>query len=213
MKSRPGQDDGHGRNAVPDNEIRPTRPHPTPPPEGDGANESLGEFQTNDLFRQALEDVVPLKPDGRVLPTPKPIRTKDTPLNSPSIADDLSDYGAGDTAATEYLSNGLNRMTLRKLRHGTWPPQDSLDLHGLNSDQSRKLLAEFLHQATQRGLRCVSVIHGKGWRSEGRDGILKVHTRHWLTQHAAVLAFCEAPPNAGGGGAVWVLLKSKVFPG
>ncbi len=58
------------------------------------------------------------------------------------------------------------------------------------------------------GLRCVNVIHGKGWRSEGRDGTLKVHTRHWLTQHPQVLAFCEAPAQAGGGGAVWILLKN-----
>ena len=127
----------------------------------------------------------------------------------PRIADDLSDHGAGDTAITEFLRPGLNRMTLRKLRRGEFPPQDELDLHGLSSDAARKLLVEFLHDATQRGLRCISVIHGKGWRSEGRDGILKVHTRHWLAQHALVLAFCEAPLNAGGGGAVWVLLKSQ----
>ena len=161
------------------------------------------------LFRQALEDVVPLKPNDRVVPTPKPLRTKDTPLTSTFIADDLSDHGAGDIAVTEYISNGLNRMTLRKLRRGEWPPQDNLDLHGLTNDEARQLLVAFLHHATQSGLRCVNVIHGKGWRDEGRDGILKVNTRHWLTQHTQVLAFCEAPPNAGGGGAVWVLLKTK----
>ena len=126
---------------------------------------------------------------------------------SEEIADNLSDHGASDSAITEFLRPGLNRMTLRKLRRGEWLPQDDLDLHGLNSDAARKLLIEFLHHATQRGLRSVNVIHGKGWRSEGRDGILKVHTRHWLTQHPQVLAFCEAPPQAGGGGAVWVLLK------
>lgn len=164
--------------------------------------------QDNDLFRQALADVVPLKPNDRIVPTPKPLRTKDTPLISVAILDDLSDHGAGDTAITEYLSNGLNRMTLRKLRRGEWPPQDSLDLHGLSNDEARQLLVTFLHHATQRGLRCVNIIHGKGWRDAGRDGILKVNTRHWLAQHAQVLAFCEAPLNAGGGGAVWVLLKS-----
>lgn len=165
--------------------------------------------QDTDLFRQALGDVVPLKPNDRIVPTPKPIRAKDTPLTSTFIADDLSDHGAGDLAATEYLGNGLNRMTLRKLRRGDWPPQDSLDLHGLSNDEARQLLVTFLHHATQGGLRCVNVIHGKGWRDEGRDGILKVNTRHWLTQHAQVLAFCEAPQNAGGGGAVWALLKTR----
>jgi len=163
-----------------------------------------------DVFRQALEGVTPLAPSNRIPPTRKP---RKTPVRakpaSPEITDTLSDHGAGDIAITEFLRPGLNRMTLRKLRHGEWRIQDELDLHGLNSDAARKLLVEFLHDATQRGLRCINVIHGKGWRSEGRDGILKVLTRHWLAQHPLVLAFCEAPPQAGGGGAAWVLLKAQ----
>jgi DNA-nicking Smr family endonuclease len=163
-----------------------------------------------DLFRQALEGVTPLAPTDRITPAPKPHKT---PLRtnpaSAEVTDTLSDHGAGEHAISEFLRPGLNRMTLRKLRHGEWRIQDELDLHGLNGDAARKLLVEFLHDTTQRGLRCVNVIHGKGWRSEGRDGILKVLTRHWLTQHPQVLAFCEAPPQAGGGGAVWVLLKNS----
>ena len=162
------------------------------------------------MFRQALEGVTPLPPPNRIAPTPKPRKAARRAIPEfPEVTDNLSDHGAGDTAITEFLRPGLNRMTLRKLRRGEWPPQDSLDLHGFSSDEARKLLVEFLHHATQRGLRYINVIHGKGWRSEGRDGILKVHTRHWLTQHDQVLAFCEAPPNAGGGGAVLVLLKAK----
>ncbi len=167
--------------------------------------------QDADLFRQALEGVTPLAPPDRITPKQKPrkVHFRINPIPA-EVADNLSDHAAGDVALTEYLSNGLNRMTLRKLRRGDLPPQDDLDLHGLNNDEARKLLVTFLFHATQRGLRCVNVIHGKGWRSEGRDGILKVHTRHWLAQHANVLAFCEAPQNAGGCGAVWVLLKTKV---
>lgn len=165
--------------------------------------------QDSDLFRQALEHVIPLKPNDRHVSAPIPRRAQYTQPFSATIADKLSDHGAGDIALTEFFRNGLNRMTLRKLRRGEWPPQDNLDLHGFTNDESRRLLVEFLHHATQCGLRCVNVIHGQGWRSEGRDGILKVNTRHWLTQHAQVLAFCEAPAHAGGGGAVWVLLKSS----
>lgn len=160
------------------------------------------------MFRQALEGVTPLAPPDRIVPKPKPRRTTAQATPPPVVADTLSDHGAGDTAITEFLRPGLNRMTLRKLRHCEWRIQDELDLHGLNIEEARKLLAEFLLDAAQRGLRCINVIHGKGWRSEGRDGILKVHTRHWLAQHPLVLAFCEAPVNAGGCGAVWVLLKS-----
>lgn len=160
------------------------------------------------MFRRALEGVTPLAPPDRITPSPRPRRTTTSVDLSSSVADNLSDHGAGDTAINEFLRPGLNRMTLRKLRRGEWPIQDELDLHGLNTDEARRLLVEFLQDATNRGLRCINVIHGKGWRSEGREGVLKVRTRHWLTQHPQVLAFCEAPPDAGGGGAVWVLLKA-----
>jgi len=165
--------------------------------------------QDAELFRQAVDGVVPLTPSNRVTP-PKPPRR--TPTHNvappPPVADTLSDHGASDTPLTEFLRNGMSRMTLRKMRRGQFPVQDSLDLHNLNSDEARKLLLEFLRDATQRGLRCVCVIHGKGWQAGGGEGILKIRTRHWLTQCAEVLAFCEAPPNVGGGGAVLVLLKN-----
>lgn len=164
----------------------------------------------DELFRQALEGVMPLPPSSRLPVAPPssraPLRSKTIP--SPAIADTLSDHGAEDKLLTEFLRSGISRMTLRKLRRGQWPIQDSLDLHGLRNDAARKLLLEFLHHATQHGLRCVCVIHGKGWHTEGGVGILKSRARHWLAQCAEVLAFCEAPPPMGGSGAVLVLLKT-----
>ncbi len=162
-----------------------------------------------ELFQQALEGVTPLAPSNRVtnLLPPKPFR----PATKPALAriqDTLSDHGAEDQLLTEFLRSGISRMTLRKLRRGQWPIQDSLDLHGLHNDVARKLLLQFLHDATQHSLRCVCVIHGKGWHTEGGEGILKSRTRHWLTQCAEVLAFCEAPPQEGGAGAVKVLLRT-----
>ena len=163
-----------------------------------------------DLFQQAMEGVTPITPSNRILPPPPARRVppRSTAIPSPAITDTLSDHGANEVILTSYLRNGLNRMTLRKLRRGQWPVQDSIDLHGNTSDEARRLLVEFLHHALHHGLRCVSVIHGKGWRAEGGEGILKIRVRHWLTQYQQVLAFCEAPANAGGGGAVWVLLKT-----
>jgi DNA-nicking Smr family endonuclease len=165
--------------------------------------------QDEDLFRQLLGDVTPLKPSDRRTPSPAPRKPRlHRAATAEAIPDMLSDHGAGEVAPAEYLGNGLNRMTLRKLRRGEWPVQDELDLHGLNSDEARTLLTSFLHQATQQGLRCVNVIHGKGWHSAQGEGLLKRLARHWLIQHPLVLAFCDAPPNAGGNGAVRVLLKT-----
>lgn len=154
------------------------------------------------LFRAAVGEVHPLPQQNRIerhAPPRRPLLRDDAaPANVP---DTLSDFVSGELP-DEYLSNGLSRMTLRKLRRGHWAIQDRLDLHGLDTDAARRLLQEFLHGAAQRGLRCVLVIHGKG------RAVLKQHTRHWLIQHPQVLAWCEAPPGDGGGGAVLALLKT-----
>jgi len=164
-----------------------------------------------DLFQQALEGVTPLKPSNRILTSPPaPYRKPGNPTQHPTaIPDGLSDHATNDEAATSFLRPGLNRMTLRKLRRGQWPVQDSIDLHGNTSDEARRLIVEFLQHAQQKGMRCVNVIHGKGWRAEGGEGILKIRVRHWLAQMPQVMAFCEAPAHSGGGGAVWVLIASS----
>lgn len=160
------------------------------------------------LFRAAVGAVKPLPDQNRIPPQAAPRKlVRHSAVPPTAIPDTLSDFAA-ENAPDEYLNNGLSRMTLRKMRRGTWPVQDSLDLHGNNSDAARKLLQEFLHEAMQRELRCVLVIHGKGLNSRGGEAVLRKLTRHWLTQHPLVLGYCDAPPKEGGSGAVLVLLKT-----
>jgi DNA-nicking Smr family endonuclease len=162
------------------------------------------------LFRAAVGEVKPLAEQNRITPRSAPRKPLLYPPVSPlAIPDTLSDF-ATENAPDEFLSNGLSRMTLRKLRRGTWPIQDSLDLHGNNSDAARKLFQEFLHEATQRKLRCVLVIHGKGLNSQGGKAVLRRLTRHWLSQHQQVLGYCDAPSKDGGSGAALVLLKTSL---
>ena len=160
------------------------------------------------LFRAAVGAVNPLPEQNRITPqppSPKPFRpTSATPHEIP---DTLSDHAA-ENAPDDFLDNGLSRMTLRKLRRGNWPIQDTLDLHGNTGDAARKLLQEFLHAAAQHELRCVLVIHGKGMNSQSGEAVLRKLTRHWLTQHPNVLAYCNAQPKDGGSGAVLVLLRN-----
>jgi DNA-nicking Smr family endonuclease len=120
--------------------------------------------QDAELLRQALNGVIPLAPSNCVSPFPPPRRYPIHSTSQPSVADSLSDHGAGDEPLTEFLRPGISRMVLRKLRRGQFPIQDTLDLHGLNSDEARKLLLEFLQYATRRNLRHVCIIHGKGRR-------------------------------------------------
>jgi len=159
------------------------------------------------LFRTAVGDVKPLPDQNRIKPQKPPRKFPPrATVTPPTIPDTLSD-SAPENTPDDFLRNGLSRMALRKLRRGHWPVQDNLDLHGNTGDAARKLFQEFLHEAAQRGLRCVLIIHGKGMNSRGGEAVLRKLTRHWLMQRPDVLAYCDAPPRDGGSGAALVLLK------
>jgi DNA-nicking Smr family endonuclease len=159
------------------------------------------------LFRSSIGQVTPLAEQNRI-PHPRPstqarVRSQ---TQSQHLPDTLSDHSP-DLPPESFLRNGLSRSSLRQLKRSTI--QDSLDLHGYQGDEARRLLLEFLHEATQYQLRCVLVIHGKGMNSPGGEAVLRILTRNWLTQHPQVLAFCSALPGTGGSGAVLILLKSN----
>ena len=159
------------------------------------------------LFREAIGVVTPLAEQNRISPPkPAPRASVRSSASEHPIADTLSDYHH-DNSPEDYLSNGLSRLTLRKLRRSN--VQDSLDLHGHTVDAARMLLQQFLFNATQHQLRCVRVIHGKGMNSPDGHAVLRTLARSWLTQHPQVLAFCATPPESGGGGAVLILLKIR----
>jgi DNA-nicking Smr family endonuclease len=186
--------------------------HPTKPEPA--AAESADEA---DLLREALKGVAPIADAGKVSlrkPPPAPIPVQQLRDDARVLADSLSDsvpleVGLETGEELVFLRDGLPIQILRKLRRGQWVIQDQLDLHGLRSDDARQLLAEFLSEALKQGLRCVCLIHGKGLRSENREPVLKRKVGNWLAQRDEVLAFVQARPEDGGGGAVVVLLKAK----
>lgn len=102
---------------------------------------------------------------------------------------------------------GIGTDVTRKLRQGHWSIQRQLDLHGLRSDEARAQLTAFVRSAHQHGIRCVRVVHGKGLGSPGKAPVLKNKVFAWLVQKIEVLAFVQARPAEGGGGALVVLLQ------
>jgi len=118
--------------------------------------------------------------------------------------------GAGTPSAADPLSfrrPGVREQTLRHLRRGRYPVEDELDLHGLSQAAARDYLADFLAASRNAGLRCVRVVHGKGYRSGARGPVLKIAVNTWLRRHPDVLAFTSARAIDGGTGAVYVLLR------
>lgn len=167
------------------------------------------------LFREAVRGATPLdSPSRKRLETgsPPPIPVQSLLDGHAALAESLNGTVPPDPLAEtgeepDFLRGGLGREVLRKLRRGHWVVQDAVDLHGLNREQARSQLAQFLGACLKRGLRCVRVIHGKGLGSPGREPVLKGKVRQWLAQRDEVLAFCQAPAAQGGSGALLVLLR------
>jgi DNA-nicking Smr family endonuclease len=167
-------------------------------------------------FLAEVGDARPLKAKPRASharPAPPPIPRQSLLSEQEALADSLSDSLPADLEVEtgeelSYRRNGIASDVLRKLRRGQWAIQDDLDLHGLVVDDARALLAAFLAQAVRRGLRCVRVVHGKGYRSASGEPVLKGKVAGWLAQRDEVLAYIQARPQDGGGGAVVVLLRA-----
>ncbi len=108
-----------------------------------------------------------------------------------------------------FVRRGIGADVLAKLRRGHWSLQGEIDLHGMTTPEAHDALADFLLAARARGARCVRVVHGKGLTSPNREPVLKGKVRKWLAHWDDVLAYCEAPQYAGGGGAVLILLRGR----
>jgi len=97
--------------------------------------------------------------------------------------------------------------TARNLRRGQWPAGAELDLHGLRVEQARHAVLSFLDECLEHGIRCVRIVHGKGYGSQGLEPVLKDKVRTWLVQKPDVMAVSQAPERDGGAGALLVLLR------
>ena len=172
---------------------------------------------TDERLETLLPDVQRLPDHGRAVHPRKKIR----PIPHQRIRDEqealtesLSDHIGWDVGRETgeelvYLRDGMQSMTLRKLRRGHWVVQGALDLHGHTAVEARAALAGFLHACVNDGLRCVRIVHGKGLRSKNREPVLRTKVANWLRQRDEVLAYCQARQCDGGSGAVIVLLKTR----
>jgi DNA-nicking Smr family endonuclease len=173
--------------------------------------------EDKELFRANLTDVTPITPHGRIVPPPT--RLPPIPLSLlrderevifESLHDPIRwDEDAETGEELSFVRPGISRQILRRLRRGEWVSQAELDLHGLIRVEAKIELVNFLFECKRRSIRCVRIIHGKGLGSKNREPVLKNHVRHWLMQRDEIMAFVQARPVDGGGGAVMVLLKSN----
>lgn len=109
---------------------------------------------------------------------------------------------ASDLGGDEEEETGSNApLSAKRL-----PPEDSLDLHGMESEEARRRIRRFLTESRARGLRKVLIIHGKGNHSQSPPVLQRVVTEEL---EANPIAGQTGVPSRelGGSGAVWVAVK------
>lgn len=190
------------------------RPHSLARPARDPDMNDSSHDDDVSLFRRHVDGTRPLKGEGeRVLPVHRAPR-RASPAAPPDgqgateggfVPDPIGGIERG--SRIEFARPGLQRREIRRLRRGYRRVQDQLDLHGLFASEAERAVLEFIDHSRARGLRCVCIIHGKGRSSAGGRPVLKAVVDRWLRRCDGVLAFCPAPDNAGGTGAVHVLLR------
>jgi DNA-nicking Smr family endonuclease len=168
--------------------------------------------EEDELFRAAIGEVRRIETNlADVRPPPPPPIPRQHEADLIQARLDMAN-GCYDGAELEtgeelnYARPGVDRNTLRRLRGGKFSIQGELDLHGMTVDRARSAVARFLAEAMVRDVRCVRIIHGKGYRSPEGAPVIKRKLDGWLRRHGNVLAYCAARPVDGGTGAAYVLL-------
>jgi len=165
-------------------------------------------------FRKGVQPLARPRRSARAHTPPAPVPRQTRRDERAALAESLAGPASIDDALESgeelsFLRPGYPRDTLRKLRRGHWTVEANLDLHGMNRTEAAAATSEFLRRCTQRGQRCVRIVHGRGLGSPNREPVLKAKLRKWLPLREEVLGFCQAPRAHGGAGAALVLLKSN----
>ena len=81
------------------------------------------------------------------------------------------------------------------------PITDVFDLHTVQPKEVAAVVEAYLEEAYRLGLRSVRIVHGRG------IGVQREIVRAVLARTPYVIAFSDAPPEAGGWGATLARLR------
>lgn len=175
-----------------------------------------GKITTDDieLFRRSVGPVRKIHHD-KIAPagssqTSRPRRraASDEPLLTDAFSDGFDNGVVTSDEALFFTRPGLQQRQLQRLKRGQLAIGAELDMHGMTAAMARSAVVNFIALCREQHIRCVRIIHGKGYGSGGSAPVLKNRINSWLRQHHDVLAFSSAQARDGGSGALYVLLRS-----
>ena len=171
----------------------------------------------DDLFQKMMHGIKPLKQDTHKPHKPKLKAKKIKQPIEPRQLHDHFDFNimnqerwVDGKANARYFQSGVQPKTINQLKSGKLPIEARLDLHHYRAGEAIACVDQFIDECLSEGVRCVLIIHGKGYMSDQNKPILKNLLIEHLRNHAHVLGYHSAIPRDGGTGALYVLFKGNV---
>ena len=167
-----------------------------------------------ELFRREMRGVRPLGERNRLEPPPvarpRPRRrSADDEVLAESLTMSAFEHGLETGEELLYRRDEVAPRVLRRLRRGDYSVGAEIDLHGMSAATAHEALTAFVADCARNRVSCARVVHGKGRGSGPRGPVLKHEVNAWLRRWDSVLAFASTPPNDGGTGAVYVLIRAR----
>ena len=166
-----------------------------------------------DLFKEAMEDVKPLKDLSNVvfLQHKSPRNTRRPP--DADVEDNFLITGFVDMLPLDtplaYKQDGIQQGVLDKLHGGKYRIEASLNLIRTPVEACRQQLFAFIRRMQHEQLRTLLIIHGKGRHHNSHANLVRSFVARWLAQFEQVQAYCTARPEHGGTGACYVVLRKS----
>lgn len=177
-----------------------------------------------ELFRQQLGDVTPLKKSDRAQ-IKKPTVDAEQKNYSRYVAEH---HASRDAAVTDHRGvsddyvdmvkpldilsfkrAGIQEGVFKKFRLGKYSIEGRLDLHRKTVAEARVEVNSFIREAMQYDSRTLLILHGKGERNIQQPAKIKSYVAKWLKEMPEVMAYHSAQKHHGGAGALYVLLKKS----
>jgi DNA-nicking Smr family endonuclease len=188
-------------------------------PLGEGVTQApeQGPADEHFAFDEAMRDIRKIEQDkkrvGQIRLEQKSVTDEHDEVRK--LAEALSEeYRLNVANLPEYMEGcveGINPVTMEKLRVGEYSVQKVLDLHGFRVDEAYEMFQVFIKDAIRSNIRCVKIIHGRGLKSK-REPVLKVSLKEWILRamhRKWVIAFASSNMRDGGPGATNILLRQQ----
>lgn len=172
----------------------------------------------DDFFKKAMHGIKPIKQDTHHhIKKPKGLKrcqSVDEQHHLPTYKYaydvnlmDQSRWVDGDTPLT-FKHSSISEKIFNQLRQGKYPWEARLDLHQMTVSHAMAEVDHLINQCLTENIRCILIIHGKGYMSRENKPILKNILIEHLRENRNVLAYHSAKAKHGGTGALYVLLRS-----